>query len=96
MNLVTILRNAAQWSYLGSAGFSTIPDAAKILLEHEIGNVMKGLIGIMKDNRIRMTAKEGRLAGEILEIFLGDVHLRNVEDLTSNALDVAFNTTSSN
>ena len=95
MNLVTILRNAAQWSYLGSAGFSTIPDAAKILLEHEIGNVMKGLIGVMKDNRIRMTAKEGRLAGEILEIFLGDVHLRNVEDLTSNALDRGFQLTAS-
>ena len=95
MKAVTIMRNAAQWSYLGSAGFSTIPDAAKILLEHELSNVMKGLIGVLQDSRVRLSAREGRLAGEILEIFLGDVHLRNVEDLTSNALDRGFQLTAS-
>ena len=33
-----------------------------------------------------MNAKEGRLAGEILEILQGDVHMRFVEDLQNNPL----------
>ena len=39
-----------------------------------------------KDSRVRLSAKEGRLAGEILEILQGDVHMRFVEDLTNNPL----------
>jgi hypothetical protein len=84
--VVTGLRDLAQLNYLGSSGFSTIPDFAKILMEHDIGNVTKGLIGVLQDSRVRMTAKEGRLAGEILEILQGDVHMRLVEDLTNNPL----------
>ena len=55
-------------------------------MEHDIGNVMKGLNGLLKDSRVRLTTKEGRLAGEILEILQGDVHMRFVEDLTNNPL----------
>jgi len=94
-DVVNILRNLAQWNYLGSSGMSTIPDLAKILMEHEIGSVMKGLTGILQDSRVRLTAKEGRLAGEILEIFMGDVHLRNVEDLTSKQFDSGIQITAS-
>ncbi len=85
-SVVTVLRDLAQLNYLGSSGFSTLPDLAKILMEHDIGNVMKGLTGILQDSRVRMSAKEGRLAGEILEILQGDVHMRFVEDLTNNPL----------
>lgn len=87
---VTMLRDLAQLNYLGSAGFSTVPDFAKILMEHDLGNVMKGLTGILKDSRVRMTAKEGRLAGEILEILQGDTHMRLVEDLTNNPLERGY------
>jgi len=83
---VIVLRDLAQLNYLGSSGFSTLPDLAKILMEHDIGNVMKGLNGLLKDSRVRLTTKEGRLAGEILEILQGDVHMRFVEDLTNNPL----------
>ena len=83
---VIVLRDLAQLNYLGSSGFSTLPDLAKILMEHDIGNVMKGLNGLLKDSRVRLSAKEGRLAGEILEILQGDVHMRFVEDLTNNPL----------
>mgnify|MGYP005989750051 FL=1 len=82
-----VLRDLAQLNYLGSAGFSTIPDFAKIVMEHELGNVMKGLVGILQDSRVRLTAKEGRLAGEILEILQGDTHMRLVEDLTNSPID---------
>ena len=45
---VNILRDLHNLNYLGSAGFSTLPDLAKVLMEHDIGNVMKGLHGILK------------------------------------------------
>jgi len=83
---VNMLKDLAQLNYLGSAGFSTFPDLAKVLMEHDLGNVMKGLTGIITDSRVRMNAKEGRLAGEILEILQGDTHMRLVEDLQNNPL----------
>jgi len=83
---VIVLRDLAQLNYLGSSGFSTLPDLAKVLMEHDLGNVMKGLNGLLTDSRVRLTTKEGRLAGEILEILQGDVHMRFVEDLTNNPL----------
>ena len=92
---VIMLRDLAQLNYLGSSGFSTLPDLAKILMEHDIGNVMKGLVGVLQDSRVRMNAKEGRLAGEILEILQGDVHMRLVEDLTNNPLAEGYQLTMS-
>ena len=83
---VNMLKDLAQLNYLGSAGFSTLHDLAKVLMEHDLGNVMKGLTGLIQDSRVKMNAKEGRLAGEILEILQGDVHMRLVEDLQNNPL----------
>ena len=83
---VNMLKDLAQLNYLGSAGFSTMPDLAKVLMEHDLGNVMKGLTGLIADSRVKMNAREGRLAGEILEILQGDTHMRLVEDLQNNPL----------
>jgi len=83
---VNMLKDLAQLNYLGSAGFSTLPDLAKVLMEHDLGNVMKGLQGILQNSKVRMNAREGRLAGEILEILQGDVHMRLIEDLQNNPL----------
>ena len=88
--LIVMMRDLAQLNYLGSAGFSTLPDLAKVLMEHDLSNVMKGLTGLISDSRVRLNAKEGRLAGEILEILQGDTHLRFVEDLTNNPLATGY------
>ena len=90
---VTILKDLAQLNYLGSAGFSTLPDLAKVLMEHEAGNVLKGLTALISDSRVKLNAKEGRLAGEILEILQGDSHLRFVEDLTNNPIATGYEKT---
>lgn len=37
------MRNAAQLNYLGSAGFSTMTEPAKIIMEHGLGPTMRGL-----------------------------------------------------
>ena len=54
-------------------------------MEHDLGNVLKGLVGVLQDSRVRMNAREGRLAGEILEILQGDVHMI-CRNLTNNPL----------
>ncbi len=82
-----VLKDLAMLNYLGSAGFATLPDFAKIMMEHEMGTVWKSLFGVMSDNRIRMSAEEGRIAGEIIDILKGDAHLRFSENMINNPLN---------
>ena len=92
MRFANMLRDLAQLNYLGSAGISSIPDAAKVLMEHELKNVFKGLYGILSDSKVRMTRKELRVAAEALEILQGDAPMKFVEDLTNNPLETGFRT----
>ena len=80
----TVLRDLAQLNYLGSAGFSTLPDFAKIMMEHELKDVFKALFSTISDSRVRMSSFEGKLAGEILEVISGESHMRLVDDVTNN------------
>ena len=91
VQMTKVMRDAAQLNYLGSAGFSTLPDLAKILMEHD----MKTITSIMKDvyagdKRIFLNAKEGRLGGEILDILTGSSHLRMTEELANNPFSKGF------
>ena len=86
----TVLRDAAQLNYLGSAGFSTLPDFAKITMEHELGDVFKALFSILRDERVRMNAKEAQLAGEALEIIQGDAHMRLIDEVTNDPFSSGF------
>ncbi|MAT13231.1 MAG: hypothetical protein CMM02_19715 [Rhodopirellula sp.] len=78
-----VLRDMTQMTYLGSAGFSTLPDAAKIIFEHEIGTIFKTLSSVL-DSRVRMNAYEGRIAGEILDIVNNSSHMRLTNELNNN------------
>ena len=80
----TVLRDFAQLNYLGSAGFSTLPDFAKIMMEHELKDVFKTLFATISDSRVRMSAMEGKYSGEIAEIISGDAHMRLVDDVSNN------------
>ena len=84
------LRDAAQLSYLGGAGVSTISEPAKIIMEHGIGTTIKGLFGVLKSSQLKMGAKEGRIAGEMLETLMGSAHLRLVDDMGNNPLRSSF------
>ena len=92
LRFANMLRDLAQLNYLGSAGISSIPDVAKVFMEHEMKNVFKGLYGILSDSKVRMTRKELRVAAEALEILQGDAHMKYVEDLTNNPLESGFRT----
>ena len=85
-----ILKDLAMLNYLGSAGFSTLPDFAKIMMEHEMGTVWKSLFGVMSDNRVRMSSAEGRIAGEIIDILKGDAHMRFTENMKNNPLNDGY------
>ena len=85
-----VLRTAAQLSYLGSAGVSTITEPAKIMMEHGVGKTMKGLFGVLQDSQLKMGAKEARIAGEALEILMGSSHMRLVDDMGNNPLRSNF------
>lgn len=80
------MRAGATMSYLGSAGLATITEPAKIMMEHGIGNTMRGLFAVLKDSQLKMGAKEGRVAGEALETLMGSVIMRIGEDMTNNPL----------
>lgn len=79
-----VLRDGAQTSFLGSAGFASITDFSKILMEHELKDVFRGMFGLLSDNRLRMSMKEGGLAGEAIEIIQGESHMRLVDEVTNN------------
>jgi len=82
--VATVLRDFATITYLGSAGFATLPDFAKIMMEHELRDVFRSLYGVMSDDRLKMTTKEGKLAGEVHETVSGENHLRIIDDITNN------------
>ena len=85
-----LMRSAAQLSYLGAAGVSTITEPAKIMMEHGVGKSFKGLLAVLKDQQLVMGAKEARIAGEALEMLMGNAHLRLVEDMGNNPLRADF------
>jgi hypothetical protein len=82
-----VLKDAANFSFLGSAGFATLPDFSKIMMEHELGDILKGLVAILRDNRVNLTTAEGRLGGEMADLLKGDIQMRLSEDMVNNPLD---------
>lgn len=88
----------AQLTYLGTAGLASLTDFAKIVMEHNMGDIFKVLFNMMDNQKIVLNAKEGRIAGEILEILQSDSHLRFSENVINNPfansfLDKALNKT---
>ena len=81
------LTEVAQLSYLGTAGLASLTDFAKILMEHNNGAVFKSLFNLIDDQKITLNAKEGRLAGEILEILNADSYLRFSENIINNPFE---------
>ena len=79
-----VMKEAAQLNYLGSAGLSAIPDFARIIMEHEIGDVLKALMEILSNERVRLTSEEANFVGEALEMTEGSVHIRMIDDISNN------------
>jgi hypothetical protein len=82
--LAFYLKEAAQVNYLGSAGISAIPDFAKIIMEHDMGDIIKGLQALITDNKVNLKGQEAKLVGEAIELIQGNSHFRYVEDITND------------
>lgn len=78
------LREAASFTYMGSAGFAALPDFGRIVMEYELENVVKGLQTLVDKNSVKMSVDEVRLAGEALDILRGTAHLRLVEGMAND------------
>ena len=78
------LKEAAQLNYLGSAGISAIPDFAKIMMEHDWKDIIKGLQALLSDNKVTLKGNEAKLVGEAIELIQGNSHFRMVEDITND------------
>ena len=84
--IIQVLRDGAQLNYLGSAGFSTLPDMAKIMMEHDAGTIIKVLQGMVTEKGVRLNANEGVIAGEIIDIIKQQGGLRFSEELANDPL----------
>jgi hypothetical protein len=78
------LRDAASFSYMGSAGLAALPDFGRIVMEHDMENVLKGMQALMDKNTVKLGANEIRYAGEAIDILRGSAHLRLMDDLSNN------------
>ena len=84
------MRDLAQLNYLGAAGYATITEPGRVIMEHGLGNSFRGLFTILSDSQLKMGAGELRKAGEALEKLNGSAHLRLVDDLNNNPLRSSF------
>ena len=82
--VANFLREAASFSFMGSAGLAAVPDFGRIVMEYDMADVVKGVQELMNKNRVNMTVGEIQLAGEAIDILKGSAHMRLQEDLTNN------------
>ena len=82
-----VLSDLAGLTYLGSAGFATVTDYAAIALQREAGAWFKMGFSILDGQKISLNAKEGRYAGEALDILKNMEGVRLVDDLSNRTID---------
>ena len=82
-----VLSDLAGLTYLGSAGFATVTDYAAIALQREAGAWFKMGFSVLDGQKISLNAKEGRYAGEALDILKNMEGLRLVDDLSNRTID---------
>ena len=82
-----VLSDFAGMTYLGSAGFATLTDYAAIALQREAGAFLKLGFSVLDGQKISLNAREGRYAGELLDILKNMEGLRLVDDLSNRTID---------
>jgi hypothetical protein len=82
------LKNWASFNFMGSAGFSAFPDFARVILEHEMGTIIRSLTTILDRSAAKLTADEIRIAGEAIDQLRGVAWMRFDNDM-ANDLNVS-------
>ncbi len=79
------LRDFTSLNYLGTAGVASLPDFARIIMDHDVGDVFTHALKMFNTPEIRLSMKEVRDEfGEGLDIDLGAVQHRISEGLVDN------------
>jgi len=81
-----IMKDLAYMNYLGAAGFSAIPDFSRIVMEHELGDIVKGLVSVFDKNVRNFNREELDAIAEAIEIIQGSAHIRFTDNMTNNPL----------
>jgi hypothetical protein len=81
-----MVKDLAYMNYLGSAGFSAISDFSRIIMEHEMGDILKGLTSILERDKMKLSLEETRALGEAIDIMKGSAHIRQTDNMTNNPL----------
>tara|TARA_R100000544_G_scaffold33872_1_gene20483 strand:- start:878 stop:4288 length:3411 start_codon:yes stop_codon:yes gene_type:complete len=90
MKITRLMKDLAQLNYLGSSGFTTIVEPAKIIMEHGFKPTMKALLSVIEDPIHWRSRIELQKAGEGLDTFLGSVQNRISDGIKSNQLPTAW------
>jgi hypothetical protein len=81
-----MVKDLAYMNYLGSAGFSAISDFSRIIMEHEMGDILKGLTSVLERDKMKLSLEETRALGEAIDIMKGSAHIRMTDNMTNNPL----------
>lgn len=81
-----MVKDLAYMNYLGSAGFSAISDFSRIIMEHEMGDILKGLTSVLERDKMKLSLEETRALGEAIDIIKGSAHIRMTDNMTNNPL----------
>lgn len=81
-----VIKDLAYMNYMGAGGFSAIPDFSRIIMEYELGDVLKGLAAILERDKMKLSIEETNLVGEAIDIVKGSAHIRMTDNMTNNPL----------
>jgi hypothetical protein len=81
------LRDMASLTYLGGAGIAAVGDLGRIVMEHEGQNIVRAAQAMFDPVLRRSSRQEVRVAGGALDMLLGSVFMRMVDDQNFNLLN---------
>jgi hypothetical protein len=81
-----MVKDLAYMNYLGSAGFSAISDFSRIIMEHEMGDILKGITSVLERDKMKLSLQETQALGEAIDIIKGSAHIRMTDNMTNNPL----------
>jgi hypothetical protein len=82
----TVLRDAAQLTYLGGAGVAALADTGRIVMENQLPTLARSMQAMLDPAVRKASVRETRLSGSALELLLGSAGMRIVDDQNFNFL----------
>jgi hypothetical protein len=85
--IAATLRDMASLTYLGGAGIAAVGDLGRIVMEHEGQTIIRGAEALLNPVIRKASRHEVRVAGGALDMLLGSVFMRMMDDQNYNLLN---------